>query len=113
MASVCRAVALFLAQRFEPALVELEQAATTRLHDCDPYFWRGMAYAYLGNDEEARTAVDKALALEMPPILLSPLRWLEQDRPAAYKAWVEPLLAQFDLLQPATPADSHAPPPRP
>ena len=38
-----------------------------------------------------------ALTNELPPILLSPLRWLEQDRPDFYAEYVVPLLARFDV----------------
>jgi hypothetical protein len=76
-----------------------------------PYFWHGVTEVYLGRDDAARTAVDQALALGLPPILLSPLRWLEQDRPEAYRAWAAPLLARYDLLPPTVPASAEALPP--
>jgi hypothetical protein len=35
--------------------------------------------------------------LEMPPILLTSLRWFEQDRPNFYQQYVVPLMARYDL----------------
>jgi hypothetical protein len=57
-----------------------------------------MTYASLGRDEEATTAIEKALELELPPILLTPLRWFEQDKPDFYQKYVVPLMARYDLL---------------
>jgi hypothetical protein len=51
-----------------------------------------MTYAALGRDEEARAAIERALQEPFPPLLLSPLRWFEQDRPDFYASYVVPLL---------------------
>jgi hypothetical protein len=53
-----------------------------------------MAFASLGHDEEAITAMKQSLELDLPPILLTPLRWFEQDRPDFYKQYVVPLIAR-------------------
>jgi tetratricopeptide (TPR) repeat protein len=47
-------------------------------------FWQGMACAALGKGDEAVHLWDLALQLGMPPRLLGPLRWLEQDCPACW-----------------------------
>ena len=39
--------------------------------------------------------VELALEVDMPPVLLAPLRGLEQDRPDLYKHFVVPLLARY------------------
>ena len=47
-------------------------------------FWQGMACAFSGKGDEAVQLWDLALQLGMPPRLLAPLRWLEQDCPACW-----------------------------
>jgi hypothetical protein len=56
-----------------------------------------MVLAYLGQDDDAIAALEKALELNLPPLLLSPLRWLEQDRPDFYRKYAAPLLARFEM----------------
>jgi tetratricopeptide (TPR) repeat protein len=54
-------------------------------------FWKGMTCAILGKGAEGVHLWDRALQLGMPPRLLAPLRWLEQDCPACWgqaSAWL-------------------------
>ena len=95
---VCRGVAIWLRRNFDEALQELEQAIQIAPENWDPYFWKGMVYASLGQEEEAIAAVERSLELELPPILLTPLRWFEQDRPDFYQKYVVPLMARYDLV---------------
>ncbi len=44
------------------------------------------------------SAIEKSLELELPPILLTPLRWFEHDRPEFYQKYVVPLMARYDLV---------------
>jgi hypothetical protein len=37
------------------------------------------------------------LELDLPPLLLSPLRWIEQDRPDFYRKYTAPLLARNEI----------------
>ncbi len=96
-AFVCRGVARWLRRDFEGALQELEQAIQIAPEEWDAYFWKGMTYASLRRDEEAMMTIEKALELELPPILLAPLRWFEHDRPDFYQKHVVPLMARYDL----------------
>jgi len=96
VASVCRGVAMWLRRDFEEALQELEQAIQIAPEEWDPYFWKGMTYASLGGEEEAMSSIEKSLELELPPILLAPLKWFEQDKPDFYQKYVVPLMARFD-----------------
>jgi tetratricopeptide (TPR) repeat protein len=89
---VCRGVAKWLRQESEEALTELEQAG--RMNP-DAYFWKGVVYASLKQDKEAITAIEKAIELELIPVLLAPLRWFEQDRPEFYEKYAASLLAQY------------------
>ena len=83
-------------ERFEEVLTELEQATSlAQGRGENACFWKGMAYASLGRDGEAIAAIEQALALELPPLLLAPLRWFEQDRPDFYEQFVAPLLARY------------------
>ena len=54
-----------------------------------------MVCAALRRDEDAKMAVEKSLEVDMPPVLLVPLRRFEQDRPVFYKQFVAPLLARY------------------
>lgn len=93
IAYVCRGVALWLGGKFEEALIELEQAIVLAdPNEWDAYFWVGMTCASLKRDEEAMAALKHTLELGMPPILLAPLRWLEQDRPDFYEKYAKELL---------------------
>ncbi len=94
----CRGTAKYLSKRFEEALAELEQAILLEPERWNAYFWKGMTYASLGSDEDAIAAIQKALELKLPPVLLIPLRWFEQDRPDFYQKYVVPLMARFDLM---------------
>jgi tetratricopeptide (TPR) repeat protein len=98
VAFVCRGVAMWLRRNFEEALQELEQAVQMAPEEWDAYFWKGMTYASLGHDEDALAAIERSLELELPPILLTPLRWFEQDRPDFYQKYVVPLMARYDLV---------------
>jgi tetratricopeptide (TPR) repeat protein len=93
MAYICRGVASWLRGFFEEALTELEQAIRLIPDEWDAYFWKGVTCASLRRDEEAIAAIEKSLELELPPILLVPLRWFEQERPDFYEKYVVALLA--------------------
>jgi tetratricopeptide (TPR) repeat protein len=95
---ICRGVALWMNRNFEETLTLLDQAITLKPEASDPYFWKGMAYTSLMQDEAAIAAVEQSLELELPPILLTPLRWFEQDKPDFYQKYVLPLMARYDLL---------------
>ena len=97
-ALVCRGVALWLGKHFEEALKLLDQAIVLKPEAWDPYFWKGMVYALLRQDEKAMAAIEKSLELELPPVLLAPLKWFEQDRPDFYQKYVVPLMARYDLV---------------
>ena len=95
IAYVCRGVAWYLQKSFEQSLTGLEQALALEPEEWDAYFWKGMVCAALRRDEDAKAAVEKSLVVEMPPVLLAPLRWFEQDRPDFYERYVVPLLARY------------------
>jgi len=96
-ALVCRGVALWLNRNFEETLTLLDQAITLKPEASDPYFWKGMAYVSLAQDPAAIAAIEQSLELELPPILLTPLCWFEQDRPDFYQKYVVPLMARYNL----------------
>jgi len=55
------------------------------------------------NEQAKKTALTiytnycRAPEAELPPILLTPLRWLEQDQPTFYKDYAVPLLARYQI----------------
>jgi tetratricopeptide (TPR) repeat protein len=90
---ICLGMALLLHRNLRGALAELEQALVPMFHEeWKVYFWKGMICAFLEQDEEAIVAIEKALDLELPPILLAPLNWFEQERPDFYGKYVASLL---------------------
>ncbi len=97
---VCRGVAMWLRKHYEDALAQLEQAIKVGPSEWswDSHFWKGITYASFGQVEEAIAAIERSLELELPPILLTPLRWFEQDRPDFYQKYVVPLMARYDLV---------------
>lgn len=94
-AHICRGVAMWIRKNYEDALIELEQALQRRPKSWDPYFWRGMVCVSLEQEEEAMKAIKKALEEGMPPILLAPLNWFEQEMPNFYRKYAMPLLAKY------------------
>jgi hypothetical protein len=89
---------LWLRGHFDESLILLDQAILLRPATWDLYFWKGMVYASLMQDEAATAAVEQSLELKLPPILLTPLRWFEQDRPDFYQKYVVPLMVRYDLV---------------
>lgn len=96
-AYLCKGVTHLLLGEFENAIQDFEQASNRSSDSEDAYFWASIAYASLGQDFEAKAALDRSLELGLPPILLSPLRWFEQDRPEFYAQYAKPLLIGFGL----------------
>ena len=82
---------------FEEASVELKRALELNPDLEDIFFWKGLVLAYLGKEEEAKAAIEKSLELRLPPALLTPLRWIEKDRPDFYNNYVVQLLAHYEL----------------
>ena len=93
---VFQGVVLLLRERYEEAIAELDQAISWEAELWDAYFWKGMVCASLQRDEEAMTAIEKALEEGMPPVLLAPLRWFEQARHGFYRKYVVLLLAKYE-----------------
>ena len=92
LASVCRAVAYWLQENFEAAWRELQQAPPPEPNDEACSFWRGLICISLERDDEALAAL--ACALHLPPVLLTPLHWIQHQRPDFYSKEVVPLLAR-------------------
>ncbi len=95
IAFLCRGAANYLNRRLAEAATEIEQSIAREPENWDGHFWAGLVAASSGKDQEAKTAIEKALALKLPPVLLTPLRLLEQDQPAFYKDYAAPLLARY------------------
>ena len=91
-AYLCRAVARWLQGSASKALFEIEQALQIDANRWAGYFWKGMVCATLRRDEEAVNAFERSLIEHIPPILMAPLQWFEQDRPDFYLAYAAPLL---------------------
>lgn len=94
---ICEGVAFILKGMYKEGLAELDQVALTNPQTQDTYFWQGIAYAYLGQNQEATKNVYKALEQGLPPILLRPLYWLERDNASFYETSAVPLLTRFNI----------------
>jgi len=92
-----RGVALVLRNKYPEALLEMEQSVAKEPDLEDSYFWKGMVCAYLGQDDAARSAIQRSLDIGLPPVLLRPLYWLERDRPRFYSEYAQPLLKRYDI----------------
>ncbi len=91
-----KGVGLFLHERLEEALAELDQALLLDASKGHAYFWKSLVCALLGRDKEAVVALERAKTVEhpLPEVLFAPLHWLEQRRPDFYSNYAEPLLAR-------------------
>ncbi|HEY7414208.1 MAG TPA: tetratricopeptide repeat protein, partial [Ktedonobacteraceae bacterium] len=91
IAYLCRGMALWFKQRSQRALTELQMTQKLRPTMWDTYFWQGMIVATGGHDDVIQHW-KHALELGMPPVLLAPLRWLEETQPEIFHRDAEPLL---------------------
>ncbi len=97
IAYVCLGVAFGLRNKLREGLAVVEHAISLMPEECDAHFWKGMLCAYLGRNLLAVEALEKALKMDIPPLLLIPLYWLEKDRPNFYNEYVAPLLARYNI----------------
>lgn len=96
-ACICRGVALGLRGKLQEGLTELEHALQLRSKSEDALFWKGMIYAYIGYSLEAVEFIGQAIQTGLPPVLLTPLYWLEQDKPQFYHGYAKPLLKRYEI----------------
>jgi len=101
VAYVCRGVALGLQGKMKEGLEEMEKAIPLDTQEWDAYFWKGMLLAYyyrgLHHSEEAMDSIEQSLAVGLPPVLLTPLYWLEKDLPDLFVKYTKPLLLRYDV----------------
>ena len=96
-AQICQGVVLGLRNDYSDSIAQLERSIQSGKSVEDAYFWKGLFCAYLGQNAEATQAVTQALEAGLPPVLLTPLYWLEQERPEMYQSCAEPFLAQYGV----------------
>jgi len=96
-AQLCQGVALGLRNSFSDGIAALERSIQLAKRGRDAYFWQGLFCAYLGQDTEGTQAIRQALEAGLPPVLLTPLYWLEQERPEMYQAVAVPFLVQYGV----------------
>lgn len=99
VADICAAVALGLRGKPSDGLSRLKQVHQEHPQDEDSYFWEGMlsAYYYPNKPQIAMEAIEKALDLHMPPILLTPLYWLQKDNPQFFERYAKLLLDKYGV----------------
>lgn len=98
---VCRSVALGVRGSLRKGLHSIEQAIQLKPEEWGAYFWKGMLAAYYYRGSRPRPiveqAITKALEVGLPPILLTPLYWLEVDAPELYTQYAKPLLTKYEI----------------
>jgi tetratricopeptide (TPR) repeat protein len=96
---VCQAVILSLRGKPKQGLAIVGRTKSLWGEQWNIYFWKGMicAYYYQGRYSLAREAIEKALALKMPPLLLTPLYWLAEDKPDFFQQYAKPLLEEYGV----------------
>ena len=94
-----RGIALGLRGKLKDSLSVLDTAISMDSDEYHAYFWKGMlsAYFYRGRHQQAIEAIEKALELGMPPILLTPLYWLEKDVPEFFMQHAKSLLDKYEI----------------
>jgi tetratricopeptide (TPR) repeat protein len=99
IAHMCRGVASGLRGKLREGLVELKQAISLNPQDWDAHFWKGMlsTYFYEGRNQIAVEALEHALALGLPPVLLRPFHWLETEKPDFYERYARSLLERYGM----------------
>jgi tetratricopeptide (TPR) repeat protein len=93
----CLAVLAYQHEDSQAALLHLEEAVTLASEQWDPHFWIGLVAAMTGETEVARQAIDHALELGLPPLLLAPLSWLKGARTDFFEQYAQELLQRFGI----------------
>jgi tetratricopeptide (TPR) repeat protein len=96
-AYICRGVAFWFRGDYEKALAELDRAIPLDQEEWDAYFWKGMVLVYQGRGEETMELMEKAIEVGLPPVLLTPLRWIKQDKPDFFEKYIMPFLNHFNI----------------
>jgi hypothetical protein len=96
---VCQGVAMGLRGNLQVALDHLEKRTSQQpFLVFSTFFWKGMFTASHSKDlAMAMKMIQEAIASGMPPILLTPLYWLERERPEFFETYAFPLLKAYDL----------------
>lgn len=94
---VCRGVVQWQQRDYAKALIELNQAISLDPGEWDAYFWRGMVCASLRQDNNAIVAIETSITLGVPPVLLTPIRWLKLDKPDFYREYIVSLLVRLNI----------------
>ncbi len=95
---ICQAVAAGIQHNdWSTAQTDIERAIELAPEEGDPHLWKGLIAAYLGDTATSQKEVEQALQFGLPPLFLTPLRWLQKDCPNFFAAYIEPLLRQYHL----------------
>lgn len=98
IAHICQAIILALQrEKFNVVMKEINQACNQEPEEWDPYFWKGIIAAYYKQTETAKKAIEQAMLLDLPPLLLVPLYWLETVVPIFFREYAEPLLRSYNV----------------
>jgi tetratricopeptide (TPR) repeat protein len=93
----CLAVIALYHSDSQAALTHLSEALRLESDQWDPHFWCGIAAALQGEPEIAWQAIEKAVDMGLPPLLLTPLYWLQSSCPDFFEKYARGLLQRFGI----------------
>lgn len=94
---MCLAVAAYCRDDMDTARMQGTLALQLEPEQWDPYFWLGFFAAVAGSHDMAIQFIEKALELNLPPFLLTPLYWLESKSPAFFAGYACELLQRYHV----------------
>jgi len=94
---VCLAVIAFHHRDGATALAHLQRAAQMEPDQWDMPFWQGMVLAWSGELDTASREIERVLQMGLPPLFLTPLYWLEKERPLFFQQYAFPLLLRCGM----------------
>ncbi len=74
-----------------------ERALTLAPEECGPHFWIGVAAALQGELGIAQHAIEVAIDMGLPPLLLTPLYWLRSTQGDFFEQTARALLQRFGI----------------
>jgi len=96
IAKLCMGLLILGEGHPEMAQTHFDAAGLQEPEEWDPPFWQGLALALQGESVQAKLAIDQALTMDLPPMLIIPLYWT-QGNPAFFEGYAAPLLQSFGL----------------
>jgi Flp pilus assembly protein TadD len=97
-AHLCLGVAALLRVETDEAFIHFDCAAELEPEGRDAPFWRGVLLALLRENEQAKACIEQAVYRGLPPVLLSPLRWVQTINPS-FAQYATGLLQRYHVSE--------------